>query len=364
MASLAPEGLPTPGQEDALNATEQSLGPDVNDPASTRFSSNMCGLGRCIAFMNLKACSACKLVQYCCKEHQVEHYKKEGHKIVCKGRLEGTAPNFDTLSSAARKYQSSGSYRMALLNYGSMLELTEQTLDNVFHSQCAKLLEQMADCYKRLNEPKCAVEAYSRMLMILDFNNDNNDPAKNAAAFKVMGQWAECWILMGNYELALDAFKKIEQSAIEFFGDQSLQRAQAFMSQGNCHVELRSVDKAEVSYKLALSLEHCGQSSVTNEMLYCSRVHYNYGLLLSALSRHTEAAEQFSQCIAKKTTCGVAAGDAALMDARQGLASAEKGFVCANAQTLLEPREVAGAEAMPQVATKSAEEVPAVDSKA
>lgn len=314
------------------------VGEGVADPLATRISSNMCGLGRCINFQNLKACSACKVVHYCCKEHQIEHYKKEGHKIVCKGRTEGEAPSFNTLAAAAEKYHKSGSFRMALLNYGSMLELTEQTLDNVVHPQCAGVLEKIAECYKKLGEWDHAIAAYSRVLMILDFNNDNNDPAKNAHAFKVMGQWAECWLLSGSYELALTAFKTIESSAVEFFGDQSIQRAQTFFAEGNCHLEMRNLDRAEVSYKLALSLEHCGRSDVPSEMLIASRMHDNYGVLLSALERHPEAAEQFAACIDKRTRGGVKAGDADLAQARVKLACAEQGVLCLGAAALREPR--------------------------
>ena len=326
---------------------DKAATPPADDPLATRISSNMCGLGRCINFQNLKACSACKIVQYCCKEHQVEHFKKEGHKIVCKGRTEGEAPSFSALDAAARKYHEAGSFRVALINYGSLLELTEQTLDNVFHPQCAGVLEKMADCYKKLGEWGHAVAAYSRVLMILDFNNDNNDAVKNAGAFKVLGQWAECFLATGSYELALDAFKKIESSAVEFFGEQSLQRAQTFMSQGNCHVEMRSLERAEVSYKLALSLEHCGQSDVAAEMLLASRVHSNYGLLLSALQRHPEAAEQFAACIDKRTRAGVKAGDAELAEARISLGCAEQGSFCPGAEALIEPREASAASAAP-----------------
>ena len=104
----------------------------------------MCALGRCIGFKDLKGCAACNKVFYCCKDHQTEAWKSEGHKIVCKGRKEGTPPSFDELAASAQKYLKQKSWRLALMNYGAMLELTEQHLDNTYHPQCANILEHIA----------------------------------------------------------------------------------------------------------------------------------------------------------------------------------------------------------------------------
>jgi len=308
--------------------------------ATGRFSVNMvCGLGRCMSMADLKACASCKVVKYCCREHQVESFKKEGHKVVCKGRAEGTAPTFNELAAAATKYQGSGSFRMALINYGGMLELTEQTLDNPFHPQCARVLEKMAECYKQLGETQSAVEAYMRVLVILDFNNDTNDSVKNAEIFKVMGQWAECLIAVGNYDGALTACKKIEVAAVENFGNQSVQRAQALQAKGNCHVQLCQPVEAEVAYKLALQLDHCGKSMEPTEMLQASRIHYNYALLLSALGRHPDAAEHFSLSMEKKLKAAkegpISVSEPALLESKACLEYAKKGLVCPSAQMLL-----------------------------
>jgi len=290
----------------------------------------MCGLGRCIAWQSpdgtpLKACSACNLVYYCCKEHQVEHFKKEGHKIVCRGRKEGKPPTFNELAEAAQKYTGSKSHRLALMNWGGMLELTEQTLDNTFHPQCSQILEQMALCYKALDEVPSAVGAYSRSLLIRDFNNDNNDPQKCREAFTVMGQWAECFITLGQLELARDAFKKIEQAAIEYFGTDSLQRGQAFISLGTVYTELLQWKEAEVTFKLALSLlEQLCKSSDKAALLLASRCQHNYGVLLSAMGRHPEAAGAFKDVVAKRTKAGVPAADASLAEAKSFAELAEK----------------------------------------
>jgi len=285
----------------------------------------MCGLGRCIGFSNLKACSACNRVFYCCKEHQTDHWQKEGHKIVCQGRKEGKAPPFDELAAAAQKYTAGKSWRLALMNWGAMLELTEQQLDNTYHPQCASILEQMALCYKGLDQISNAIHTYTRVLLIRDFNNDNNDPSKCAEAYRIMGLWAECFLQLGQLQLARDAFKKIEQTAIEYFGENSTQRGQAFMSLGTVNVEMGLWKEAEVAYKLALSLEKFGKSSEKSHMLIAAACHSNLGLLLSAQDRHEEAATEFQASLDKKIRAGIKADDAALKEVQQYELIAKKG---------------------------------------
>ena len=327
----------------------EGAGATVTDSHSTRVSSQMCGLGRCIAWQSpdgtpLKACSACNTVFYCCKDHQVEHYKKEGHKIVCRGRKEGKPPTFNEMAEAAQKYTGSKSHRLALMNWGGMLELTEQTLDNTFHPQCSQILEQMAMCYKALDEVPSAVGAYSRSLLIRDFNNDNNDPQKCKEAFTVMGQWAECFITLGQLELARDAFKKIEQAAIEYFGADSLQRGQAFISLGTIYTELGQWKEAEVTFKLALSLEQLGKSSDKAALLLASRCQHNHGVLLSAMGRHSEASAAFKDVVSMRSKAGVPADDASLADGKRFAELAEKGQTVPGAPTSVPaaaPAEVA-----------------------
>ena len=54
----------------ASSATSSVSGVGILDPFI------ICALPRCINTENLKLCGACGNVWYCCKEHQVEHYKK------------------------------------------------------------------------------------------------------------------------------------------------------------------------------------------------------------------------------------------------------------------------------------------------
>ena len=173
-----------------------------------------------------------------------------------------------------------------------------------------------------MDEIPKAIHTYTRVLLIRDFNNDGNDPVKAAEAYRTMGMWAECFLQLGQLELARDAFKKIEQTAIEYFGEQSLQRGQAFQSLGNVHVELGQWKEAEVAYKLALSLDKCGKS--TENVAVSAGCHYNLGLLLSAQDRHPEAAEAFRAAVDKKTLAG-SPDDAGLVEAHACLSSATKG---------------------------------------
>jgi len=291
--------------------------PASADAASERFSSGMCGLGRCIGFTNLKACSACNVVFYCSREHQTEHWKAEGHKIVCKGRKEGKAPSFDELAATAQRFAKTGAWRLALMNFGAMLELTEQQLDNTYHPQCALILEQMATCYKGLDQYANAIHTYTRVLLIRDFNNETNDAAKCADAYRVMGMWAECFLQLGQFDLARDAFKKIEQTAIQYFGENSSQRGQAFQALGTVYVELGQWKEAEVAYKLALSLE------AYSTQHFSAGCHYNLGVLLSAQDRHGEASKEFQLSIDKKSKANP--DDKLVQEARDCLALASKG---------------------------------------
>ena len=112
-----------------------------------------CGLGRCIVSESedtpLKHCGQCKQIKYCCREHQVEHFKYGGHKQCCAGRknAEQEPLVFDKFVQAADTAMKVRDFKTALINYGAMLELTEKNSD-IFHPQCANILDQMAKAYK------------------------------------------------------------------------------------------------------------------------------------------------------------------------------------------------------------------------
>ena len=88
--------------------------------------SQKCALGRCAITKNLKACSACNKVFYCSKEHQVEHFKECGHKLVCEGKKSDKQNSFKDLAEKAQKYHTQQMWLASLPYYGAMLELTEK----------------------------------------------------------------------------------------------------------------------------------------------------------------------------------------------------------------------------------------------
>lgn len=63
---------------------------------------NYCALARCHVTKDLKACSACSEVVYCCKDHQVEHFKEGGHKLVCPGRQKAPPLTFQECAAKAQ----------------------------------------------------------------------------------------------------------------------------------------------------------------------------------------------------------------------------------------------------------------------
>lgn len=107
-----------------------------------------CGLGRCMSSESpdtpLKHCGQCKKIKYCCREHQVEHFKYGGHKLVCDGRKNAEVPLvFDNFVQAADTAMKVRDFKTALINYGAMLELTEKNSD-IFHPKCANILDQVS----------------------------------------------------------------------------------------------------------------------------------------------------------------------------------------------------------------------------
>ena len=139
-------------------ASQQVEGMEIDVPTQDEkiLFTDVCGLPRCMVSQHLKKaslsmCSACKEVAYCCKEHQVEHFKEGGHKIICKGSKDKSPLTFNECYEKASKFHQTGQYRSAVTFYAAMLELTEKTL-GIFHPQVQKLLEQLIFCYKQLGK--------------------------------------------------------------------------------------------------------------------------------------------------------------------------------------------------------------------
>lgn len=147
---------------------------------------------------NLKACSACSEVLYCCKEHQVEHFKEGGHKLVCPGKAKDPSKkpplSFATCNEKAQKYYTEENWEAALPYYSAMLELTARPL-GLFHFQVANCLQLIGNCYRNLKKFDEASQIFQRMIVIREVNNDGSEE-KSKELFNCMGSLAELYMEM------------------------------------------------------------------------------------------------------------------------------------------------------------------------
>lgn len=151
-----------------------------------------CGTGLCFTTTDLKRCSNCNEIAYCNKEHQSEHFKDGGHKMICKGREKGPL-TFQACVEKATKHYNSQMYKAALPYYGAMLELTSKHAGQ-FHSQNAGILDIMATCYCKLEKYDYALHCLQRCVVIREMENDGS-PEKNIASVSLLGRMSEICIL-------------------------------------------------------------------------------------------------------------------------------------------------------------------------
>ena len=139
--------------------------------------SKMCALATCNKAQGLKACSACNIVYYCCREHQVEHFKEGGHKFICPGRVKGEKGqkplSFDACSQKATTYYSQQMWLAALPYYSAMLELSQRSL-GLFHPQCGKLLHVVAGLYKMMEKLDKSANCLQIVILIKEMFNDGS----------------------------------------------------------------------------------------------------------------------------------------------------------------------------------------------
>lgn len=148
---------------------------------------------------DLKACASCCEVFYCCRDHQVEHFKEGGHKLICPGKVTKAPLTFAECAKKAEHYHSENMWLAALPYYSAMLELSARTL-GIFHFQIANCLQVMATCYKKLNRLEHAAQIFQRMLVIREVNNDGSEE-KNKELFTSMSCLAELYSEMVKFFL-------------------------------------------------------------------------------------------------------------------------------------------------------------------
>ena len=159
-------------------AEEVGVEGEREDTEKETESIKKCALATCMQHKDLKACSACNEVVYCCREHQVEHFKEGGHRFICPGRTKGERGKpplaFAECNEKAGNYYSQRMWLAALPYYSAMLELTERTLSGI-HPQVGNLLHVIANCFKELGKVDKAILCLQRMIVIREINNDGSE---------------------------------------------------------------------------------------------------------------------------------------------------------------------------------------------
>mmetsp|Transcript_40094 Transcript_40094/g.40891 ORF Transcript_40094/g.40891 Transcript_40094/m.40891 type:complete len:339 (-) Transcript_40094:124-1140(-) len=252
---------------------------------------NACALGRCPATKDLKACSACSEVVYCCKEHQVEHFKEGGHKMVCPGRQKGAPLTFNQCAEKAQEYYSKQMWIAALPYYSGMLELTQRVL-GFRHTQVANLLNVIAIIYRKLNRIEYAISCLQKVLVVKHVT-DKGTAEEYKDAFTTMGLIAELYIEANQLELAREMLRKVEEVAVKEFGENSFERGRTLVALAGCYEKSEEVEEAESHLRQALSLSHFTSppSLSSSDLHACSHAPYNLAVLLLA-KREEERLEE------------------------------------------------------------------------
>lgn len=240
-----------------------------------------CALGRCHIAKDLKACAACNEVLYCCKEHQIEHFKFGGHKMICPGKTKGEVLKFNDIAMKAHRYHNEKSWIVALSYYGAMLELTERSL-GLFHAQITKILEAMSYCYRMQDKYEEAAQCLQRVLIYKEFENpDGDNIEKSKETFCTMGQMSEYYLKAGNLSLAKEILLKMEVASKESFGDDSFERGRCLCALGNCYDSNEEYELAIITLHNALALTNYNSSNTknNNELIAVSNCEYNLAML-------------------------------------------------------------------------------------
>ena len=289
--------------------------------------SDCCALAKCInrkgqAGIELKACGACTIPHYCCKEHQVEHFKNGGHKYICKGRKTGAPLTFTECNEKASSHFNKREYNEAVVYYSAMIELTERTL-GVFHLQIANLLDVIVRCYQLTQQYDDAVACLNRMLIIYELDQASTTTFdesilsdKNAMiealqgtkmskqAFITLGRLAELYMTAGQVELSKNLFEKIVEEASSNYGEESFERGQALLALGGCLERLGEHEEAEKKLLLAATLKGYGVSPKDDEKSIAALLFFNLAIIQNGLDKKSEAIANLETYIKMKKETG------------------------------------------------------------
>jgi tetratricopeptide (TPR) repeat protein len=280
---------------------------DQGNPLSISFN-NCCALPKCTKNnkqqgVELKACGACTIPHYCCKEHQVEHFKNGGHKYICKGRKSGEPLSFNECNTKAGDHFAKNEYKDAISYYSAMIELTERTL-GVFHIQIANILDTIVKCLLRIEQYTDAIECLQRMLLIYEYDQATvttfdesvlatkssmvqalNDVKMPKMAFYTLGRLAEAYFAAGQDETAKKLFERLVDEAKTNYGEDSIERAKALVSLAAFLANVGELQKAEENLIIAAGII---DSSV--DPTSASNVYSNLAHVQKLLKKNKEAA--------------------------------------------------------------------------
>lgn len=280
-----------------------------------------CALGRCVATQDLKACSACSEVLYCCRDHQVEHFKQGGHKMVCPGRKTGLPLTFNECAQKANEYHTRKMWVACLPYYSAMLELTERSV-GLFHDQVARILEAMATCYKMMSKFEEAAQCLQRALVIreIDAAGITSDPARRMVAdkvvFTVMGILSELYVHGGNLVLAKELLQKTRDSAVEVFGENSFEHGRVLCALANCLDRNDESTLASETLMTAIAIPAYAESAAANEMLAAANAFFNLGIILQQSGDKETANRHFRKSLELKVKGGLPASHPDVVEVR------------------------------------------------
>lgn len=263
-------------------ATAEATNPSEKDKKKVGLK-HVCALATCSNTQGLKACSACNLVCYCCREHQVEHFKEGGHKFVCPGRVKGEKGqeplNFDTCNQKGTSYYKQQMWLAALPYYSAMLELSQREL-GLLHPQCGELNRVLAGLYKLLGKLEKSASCQQIVILIKEIYSDGSIESSKEL-FKLSGVLGETYNDMGNHDFAIELFKKISDECIEEFGKSSIERIRALSSLAAAYSHKEDFDQSLKTLKDALELKKdIGDDTDDEGKKALSLLHFNLGSLL------------------------------------------------------------------------------------
>lgn len=266
-----------------------------------------CALGRCLVRKDLKKCGNCGLVSYCCKDHQIEHFKEGGHKMICPGR-DGKEPlKFTDCMDKATRFYTEEMWVAALPYYSAMLELTERQVGTL-HMQNAGLLEVMSKCYRHQNKFPEAVQCLQRSMVILDLHNDGS-LERNIASISNLGLLADYYMLGGQAQLAKDLLLKTEEQGKAVFGESSLQRGRILCALAVSCESLGQLEEAERYLVEAVGLEEYGNPTKPEAMAISFTGIFNLGVLLAKRGANVEAIVHLETALRLKRALGATEED-------------------------------------------------------